>query len=231
MQLVKRLVLWTLVLFPMLLTLIILPTLSDEVPMHFDFSNEVTRFGNKYEMLLTPVFIIACALLFLGIGYITVKKGVEKAETAAFFLYLFTLVFAVMLCALHIVHIYAGNVITQNPEQEVDIMRAIYVILGGLYLMFGILLPVCKRNYLFGFRTKQTLSCETTWLKTHRRGGVSMMVYGMLALVFTLFISDWIIAIIISATGASVLVCLILFYSYRVYNKAQLIKSGGASDN
>ena len=229
MQLVKRLVLWTLVLSPLLLTLIMLPTFSDEVPMQFDFNNEVARYGSRYEMLTAPGLNIAVVLLFLGIGHLIVKKGVENGATGALFLYLFSLAITIMLGILHLSHIYAGNVITQNPAQEIDTMRAIYVILGGIYVLLGILLPVCKRNYLFGFRTKQTLSCEATWVKTHRHGGIAMMIYGILALLFSLFISNWIIGIIISATGASVMVYLILLYSYNVYKKAQLIKTHDAT--
>ena len=43
---------------PLIITLIALPMLHDQVPAHFGFDGNVTRYGSKYEQLITPAFAL-----------------------------------------------------------------------------------------------------------------------------------------------------------------------------
>lgn len=57
-------ILWILTLSPMVVTLALLPFINDEIPAHFDFNGDVTRYGPKYELLIVPTIIILWGLVW-----------------------------------------------------------------------------------------------------------------------------------------------------------------------
>lgn len=53
----KNKVLLLLAVLPFLITILLLRMVPDEIPMHYDFSGNINRWGSKFELLLFPVFI------------------------------------------------------------------------------------------------------------------------------------------------------------------------------
>ena len=49
---------------PYIIVIISLSFLPNQVPMHYNFAGELTRFGSKYESLIMPIFSIIIYLYF-----------------------------------------------------------------------------------------------------------------------------------------------------------------------
>ena len=70
----RKLIAWIFAFLPLVITIIVLPMLPDKIPAHFGFDGQVTRYGNKYEMLFIPIF----AILF-GFFWLLIEK-IQKNE-------------------------------------------------------------------------------------------------------------------------------------------------------
>ena len=68
-----------LALVPVVLAIIIVPGLPDQVPMRWDTSGEVIRYGSRYEMLIPAVMSVAFGF---GIYIQTIRKAAEHAKSS-----------------------------------------------------------------------------------------------------------------------------------------------------
>ena len=53
---------WIASILPLIITAFLLRFLPDSVPMHYDLSGQIDRWGSKNENLIFPLFIFAMAL-------------------------------------------------------------------------------------------------------------------------------------------------------------------------
>ena len=65
-----------LALIPVVIALVLVPGLPDEVPMRFDATGAVTRYGSKFEMLIPAAMSVAFGF---GIYVQTARKAAEHA--------------------------------------------------------------------------------------------------------------------------------------------------------
>lgn len=57
------------------------------------------------------------------------------------------------------------------------------LLIGGMFVLFGNMMPKLKFNYFVGIKTPWTLSSENVWNKSHRHGGLVWFVSGCLLIV------------------------------------------------
>ena len=215
----KRLFSWALILSPLLVTLIMLPILPNEIPMHFGFDGTITRYGSKYEMLILPAIAIVSGLFWILVEKIVIKQDKEKGVRNAKVLYWCSVVFTLFFLVLTIQIAYIGYNDIQNINDEIDVLRIMTVCFGIIFIVIGNLLPKCKQNIIVGIRTKWTLSCETSWYKTHRLGGKVMLFYGIVIILLSLFIFDGVVSLLISLGGLIAIIIPLVIYSRYVYKQ------------
>ena len=61
----QRTIFYILMFLPAPVTLVSLLFLPDQIPAHYGFDNQVTRWGSKYETLIFPVITIIFGLIML----------------------------------------------------------------------------------------------------------------------------------------------------------------------
>ena len=215
----KRIISWGVALLPLVATLVMLPILPDRVPMHFDFSGNITRYGSKYEMFILPALTILIGLTFPLMEKSVIKQDGEKGIQNAKVLYWCGIIISLIFLALTILIAYTGYNDTQNINAGIDVLRVVAVCLSISYIIIGNLLPKCKQNFLVGIRTIWTLSCETSWYKTHRFGGKVMLIFGIISALLSLFVFDGFISLLISTGGLALVTILVIIYSYYVYKQ------------
>jgi uncharacterized membrane protein len=57
----KKIIFYSLMFLPLIVVLIALPFLPERIPAHYDFNNQVTRWGSKYNtyiFVVTPIFFL-----------------------------------------------------------------------------------------------------------------------------------------------------------------------------
>ena len=215
----KRLISWLFAFVPLLITLFMLPLLPDTVPAHYGSGGNVTRFGSKYEMLILPAIAILMGFLSLLIEKNWAKKG-EKGQQNIKVSYwigisLSMLFTALQIWILHLAYSNAESIHSGNFSS----MKIVSVSFSLFFIIIGNSIPKCKQNYLMGIRTPWTLKNEATWHKTHRFGGLMMVIFGIISALLCLFVLDGFTGLQFSIGGFLILVPVIMLYSRNIYKQ------------
>ena len=175
---------------PLMVTLTSFFFLPDEVPVHFNSSNQVDRLGSKYELLILP-FVI----LFLGIIFILIANHLDKKEKNGSNNY--NILITVGICILAIFNIltyvtiylaFAG--LQESATAPIDVLSLVTLLFGFMMIVIGNIIPKAKMNSMLGLRTKWSMSIEDAWKKSQRFGGYAAIISGVLMIVESLIFSE-----------------------------------------
>ena len=152
--------------------------LPKEVPMHWNASGEIDRWGDKSELFMMLFMLTGITyFVFLIIPYIDPKQKLQNMGNK---LNNLRLILALFMSALAIYILYSVQQKTSNPVLIFPLVGLLFAFLGNY---FKSIIP----NYFIGIRTPWTLENEEVWKKTHLIGGKLWFVGGLLmALTFVL---------------------------------------------
>ena len=171
---------------PLAVVLAALPFLPDQIPAHYGFDNQVTRWGSKYEALLLPILTIVLGLFLLAMARYAAKheesgKNNENVclITGIVSLALFNLMTAYFL--------YTDFYKVENlSEAAFDVNQLIFGFFGLCMLIIGNVMPKLRMNSMIGLRTSWSMKNEQTWKKSQRFGGISSIISGILMILASL---------------------------------------------
>lgn len=156
---------YILMFLPLAVTLIALQYLPEQIPAHYDFNNQVTRWGSKYETLIFPAITIIFGFFMLGTARYSAKheetgKSNEKVclITGIVTLILFNVMTGYFLYT-------SFNKIENLSSVTPNITQLIYGILGISMIVLGCIMPKVRMNSFIGLRTSWSMKNETTWKK------------------------------------------------------------------
>ena len=203
---------------PLIITLIALPMLPDQVPAHFGFDGNVTRYGSKYEQLITPAFALLMLAFLALMGKYIKKHEPEKAERNAKIMFWVSIFCSALFTALtawilHLCFADAQSLVEGNPL----VAKIVGVVIGVGFIVIGNILPKAKRNIWLGIRLPWTLASENNWYKTHRFGGRLFFIGGIVMTLGCLLVLNGIAGLIFCGAVLGVIFVPIVVYSYRVY--------------
>ncbi len=158
---------------PIIVFLALYNVLPDKVPMHFNFEGEVDRYGSKIELLIIAILPMAISGLFYIIPKIDPKGENYKKFTG--FYDGFKIVMVIFMNVIFYLMISSGL-----GDFALNMETIVPILVGSLLVFIGNYLPKAKQNFTFGIKTPWTLSSEEVWDKTHRIGGVSFVIGGIL---------------------------------------------------
>jgi uncharacterized membrane protein len=221
---IKRVIIWVLAMIPLIITIVLLPSMADTVPAHYGLSGEVDRYDSKYVMLVFPLIIIAVvAMRNVMPRWPRGDAEVQQANVQVMDRMLLPIVLVLVglnLLTLWLAYFQIKNIYTTS-------INVPQLILGGLSVLFvviGNLLPKTKPNYYVGIRMPWIINHPEVWYKTHRFGGIVMTVWGVISLAAVLFVADPIIAGVAMLSGTLTMITATLVYSYVEYRR--LIQRG-----
>ncbi len=93
------------------------------------------------------------------------------------------------------------------------------VLIGLLFIVLGNYMGKIKPNWFVGIRTPWTLSSESVWNKTHRLGGWTFVLAGLVLIISPLFPTLSTRIIVVVAVVVAALISTI--YSYFLYSREQ----------
>lgn len=175
---IKKVLLITFAVSPLIVSLITLFFLPEEIPAHYGANFTVDRYGSKYEILIFPIEILIMSLIVLLPG-IFMKNETNKRLTLNIGLALI-LVFNAL--EYYILFIQANNVTNINSG-VFKIERILLLIFGVLFVFIGNLMPLSRRNSFVGLRTRWSMTNDTVWKKCQLFGGVSLIILGIILMV------------------------------------------------
>ncbi len=146
-----------------------------KIPTHWDMDGQIDSYSTKSIGLLLPVgfntIILSLFLFFPKISpkYREHEKRYEKVlpKIAFVLIMIFTL--------LQII-----SAVIPFLKQESIFCNPIFFLIGFLIIFLGNILPKVPNNFFIGIRTPWTLSDNDVWIKTHRLGGYTFVIAGIL---------------------------------------------------
>jgi len=221
---IKRVIVWELALVPLLLTVVLLPSMADQVPAHYGIDGMVDRYDSKYAMLIFPFIIIAVVLLRDVMPRWAVRDDAAQVANEQVVDKMMLPIVAV-LGALNIMTLWLAYYQVENIyTTSVNVPQLIMLGLSGLFVVIGNVMPKTKPNHYVGFRMPWTINHPEVWYKTHRFGGVVMTVWGVIGVLVALFWADPVSAFVVVIGGTLSMVVIVLGYSYVQYR--QLMQRG-----
>jgi len=189
-------------------------SLPDKVPMHYNYTGEVDRYGSKMELLLIPILLPL--LTFLLMKLVPKIDPKDKLKEMGGKYDKLTLILVGFMSALAFYIIYTAA----NPAKLQISM--ISVLIGALLINLGNFMKTIKENYFVGIRTPWTLEDTEIWKATHKQAGYLMMIGGALLTITPLFIPNqysfaFLITVVLSATLIPTI------NSYLLYRKKKLV--------
>ena len=158
-------------LLPFVYLAYIWPSLPQRVPMHWNASGEIDRWGDKSETLMIPILMTGLVyVLFLILPKIDPKGKLESMGNK---LNSFRMILTCFMSVLSIYILY--GIKTHNADPKM-----LFPLLGLLFAFLGNYMKTMKPNYFIGFRTPWTLENEEVWKKTHKMGGMLWFIGGLL---------------------------------------------------
>lgn len=153
--------------------------LPEMVPTSFDFAGNVREYQTKAKALfLTPFIMVIIQGFLIFMLNNDPRKKFQSSKLYGVSLFIIPIM-EIMMTSITIMYAY---------DNQINIARVLSIFIGLMYLIMGNFLPKAKRNYTMGIRTPWTLNNDIVWDKTHRLGGYTFVVGGILLLITSLFL-------------------------------------------
>ena len=183
-------------------TLFLITLMPDEVPMHYNMSGQVDRYGSKFENLFLSIFPIAISLLFFFLAKSEKKRGSSKNER-------------VLLIAGNGVELLLLCFIILDMSKSISQAMNESTLVKGF---MAFLLPQAERNSVFGIRTRWSLSDDLVWAESQKKSSFVFAISGLLLVIFSYVLKGFFCVVCIFAV--SILACAIVtIITYAVWRK------------
>jgi len=221
---IKRLIVWVLAVIPLILTIVLLPSMADTVPAHYGLNGAVDRYDSKYTMLVFPLIIIAVVVLRdVMPRWMRNDDAAQQANMQVMDRMLLPIV--LVLVGLNMLTLWLAYFAVENIyTTSVHVPQLILVGVSVLFVVIGNLLPKTKPNHFVGIRMPWTMNHPEVWYKTHRFGGIVMTIWGVIGVAVAIFVTEPQLSALVVIGGTATMITTILVYSYGQYRR--LIQRG-----
>lgn len=168
----KIIIITTLItILPLFVGLILWNRLPDTVATHWDFNGEANGWSSKaFAVLGLPCLFTVIHLFTVGVTLNDPKKKNIHRKMLA-------LVFWIVPVVSVIVN---GMVFLTALQIEVNVTIAASALVGIIFIIIGNYLPKLQQNYTAGIKLPWTLNSTENWNRTHRLGGKTFIISGIL---------------------------------------------------
>jgi uncharacterized membrane protein len=149
------------------------------VPVHWNVSGQVDRWGGRAEgLLLLPLLLMAMAVLQRVLPRLDPGRANYPNFAGAWAgVWLGITVF--------LAGLYVAVLLEMNGR-PVDMSVVGPALMGGLFVLIGAFMGKLRPNWFMGVRTPWTLSSKTSWIRTHRLAGWMFVASGLIVWVTAL---------------------------------------------
>ncbi len=167
---------------PIIYFFMVIGSVPDTVPTHFNIDGVADGFGSKWTLLFMPAVVAIVSISALFAPFLT-KFAKQKDDKSLNIVAKFNIIVLLFLDLIAINIIYDG-VHYQNDGKATLVINVLYL-LNAFLLICGFFLPKLKRNGIIGIRLPFTLMDDSNWERTHQVGGKLMVLAGAIGLVLT----------------------------------------------
>src|SRR5215217_6557489 len=158
-------------------------SLPARVPMHFNVTGTIDKYGTKNDLLtlVTGISVASASIYFIlsNLHRLRKKAPVENRSRMQKIALAILSFMTVVLCWL--LYIMQKGVLGNNIK---FILAAVFLLVA----VIGNYMPNLKPNYFAGFRLPWTLHNETNWRKTHHLAGQTWFAGGLFCMLVCLLL-------------------------------------------
>lgn len=207
----KKLIILTslLTLLPVVVGLLLWDQLPAQLAIHFGANGEPDRWSSKLTAVVwLPLLITGIHLLGIGVTTLDPKHKNHDAKQLTLMLWICPLLSALLSV------LTLGNALGKVDTTSVPFFVTVF--LGVLFVIIGNYMPKCRHNYTIGIKLPWTLHDEGNWHYTHRVGGYTFSIGGVLV-IFTSFIgTPWLVlGILIAMVAIPTVASAIYHYKHK----------------
>ena len=199
---------------PLVFLSVVYSGLPQTVPVHFGVDMQPNRWGHKSEIWVPAiiVFVLSAAVYFLfqNLHKIDPKRSGPQLSPVFQKMGFGLLVFLALL----------NFLLVEMVKGDLNLTKVLLPLCGLLFAFIGNYLYNIKPNYFAGYRVPWTLHDEDNWRKTHRVGSKFWFAGGLLIAAVCPFLPTA-AAFLFFLAVLSVMVCIPLVYSYRLFKQKQ----------
>ncbi|ALC89108.1 hypothetical protein AM500_04360 [Bacillus sp. FJAT-18017] len=192
-----------------ILWLVFYNRLPGEVPIHWNASGEVDGYATKLNAMLMSIgTMVLIYLVLVFIPRIDPKKSNYKYFSKGYSI--INLSTLLLFFVINILMLLAGL------DYKVNVSIVMPILVGITFIVIGNYMPQMKPNYFVGIKTPWTLNDENNWKQTHRFGGRTFIIGGLL-----LILSIFLPARFVDISFPIILVILLspIVYSFILFKK------------
>ena len=214
----KKIVFYILMFLPLTAVLIALPFLPEQIPAHYGFDGQVTRWGRKYETLIFPAMKVLLGAIMLALAKFSSKQEETGSNNEKVCLAIGIASLA-LFNAMTAYFLYTDfQAVDDLSSTVLDVNQLIFGLLGISMVVLGNIMPKLRMNSAAGLRTVWSMKNDITWKKSQRFGGISFIAGGTVIVVVCFFAKGaacflWAMAIL------AVLVAVDVSYTYALSKK------------
>ena len=207
-------------LIPIAVTLIAIQFLPDKVPAHYDFEMNITRWGSKYETLLTgSVSLFMSAFMYAMARFAAKQENGESNQKV--------MIISGVILNLFFTAMTAGSLAldfraVKGDEVNGDVlMKIIFICMGLTLAVVGNFMPKCKLNSVIGLRTSWSMANEDVWFKCQRFGGILLILCGIAMAILSAVLERTIAVFAAFASVTAVMLTASIIGSKLIYDKTE----------
>jgi uncharacterized membrane protein len=156
-----------------LLSLVLYPALPEQMPIHWNIQGEADGFAPKATALISMPLVALALYGFLYVAPLLDPKRTSLERSAETYILIRSITMLFFLF-MHGLTLYS----TFQPNQQLA-SGGLTLGMGLLFVVLGNYMPRMKPSWIAGIRTPWTMSSDTMWTKTHRLGGRTFVVGGL----------------------------------------------------
>lgn len=159
---------------------IVWPTVSGQIPVHWDAHGNVDGYGGKFEgLLLLPLIALGLYILLLFLPRVDPGRANYAQFSGPFLVVRYAIL--MLLAGLY------GITLLAVKGYDFNTTRLVLGAIGILFIVLGNVLGKVRPNWFVGVRTLWTLSSKRSWVRTHRLAGWLFTLAGLIFLVLIAF--------------------------------------------
>jgi uncharacterized membrane protein len=201
---------WVLAAAAFAFSAVVFNRLPPTMPTHWNAHGDVNGWSSRaVAAWLSPVLMIVMALVLHNLPKIDPRRAnYEKFRGS------YDLVVNAVITMLGILHVAMLGSALGWP---ISMARIAPVLVGGLFIVLGNVMPRARPNWWFGIRTPWTLSNDRVWERTHRVGGYLFVGAGVLLALTSILPSIAMLPIVIGCCVAVSVITVV--YSYVAWKQ------------
>lgn len=193
------------ILAPILVGLILWDQLPAEMATHFGTDGTANDWAPKeFAVFGMPLFLLVVHWLCVAFTSVDPKKQNISDKVILLIMWLCPVV-SIVGC---------GSTYLYELDHSINTMPVATLFLGCVFFVIGNYMPKMKQSYTIGIKIPWALNSEENWNRTHRLGGYTYMLGGVVTLIAGFIQQFWLVpvALIIATIIPTV-------YSFILYKK------------